>query len=105
MNLVADLKLAIEAANAVENRDDGGSCNFDSIALKPPSPSKKKFFEAAIQEAGLNAWYADERPWKGNFMVSPPNGGQAAYRTRQVEAMKKVLKEKGYEVTIYYQAD
>lgn len=108
-NLTADINAARdEARKAIEDMDDRGTCNFDSL-LFPVGKScvlkrKTAAFEAALTAAGLNPSYRNYGLNRG-YVVSVRLGGQAATRTKATEVVCDMLRAKGYDVTMYYQMD
>ena len=80
--------------------DDGGTCNFDSPAIKLPRWQVAKVKQAAA-EAGCGCFV-----WFSGFYVFPLCcGGQANKVTAAAEAAEKALKNAGYDASVYYQAD
>jgi hypothetical protein len=71
---------------------DGGTCNFDTPALRLPS-IRERFVEECATEAGISAsafaWLGGRR-W---FFVFVPLHGQASRRSRMAEAACGRLKE------------
>jgi len=97
--LTEDLKAAREAGHkAAAATDDGGTCNFDSPMLYGIRLTKKA--EEAIQAAGCHVFKG-----RGGLVISLGVGGQANKRTRAAEAAEALLKERGYETSIWYQMD
>lgn len=83
--------------------DDGGSANLDRLAISLPRLNEEKAIEA-IKRAGL--WTSGKRKWIGQrYFISAPHGSQGNDNTRQIEAMRDYLKEKGYDVLIFYKMD
>lgn len=102
--LIEDLSAARAAADLVAPGDDGGTCNMDSCVLRLRKKQKGLSVEAAFLAAGLSGWYEGSGFWRGWF-ITAPHGGQANMRTRQVEAIGRVLRERGWDVGMYYQMD
>lgn len=101
--LTEDLKEAKEAALNVVTRDDGGSANLDCLALSLPRLKEEKVVKA-IKEAGL--YTRGKSNWIGmRYFIHAPHGSQGNDNTRQIEAMRKCLSEKGYDVLIFYKMD
>lgn len=107
MNLVEDLKAALEVAKEVAAKsDDGGTCNFDSPVLIPTPVkgpgSRKAKTEAkkAIKDAGLDFF-----EHRCGLVLSIGVGGQANSRTRGADAFYKELTARGYTASMYYQMD
>lgn len=83
--------------------DNGGSANLDRLAIFLPRLKEEKVIEA-IKKAGL--WTSGRHNWIGKrYFISAPHGSQGNDNTRQIETMRDYLKEKGYDVLIYYQMD
>ena len=105
-NLVDALKAACAAAHAAreQNSEDGGTCNFDSPAIR-----LFRWRQADI-EACANAVCLTVRDWnlygtrRWVFGVPGPCG-QANLRSRMAEAMVKSLKESGFDAMDYAQLD
>ena len=92
-------EVSIEAGKG----EDGGTCNVDSVFLRLPYWKEKKVVEA-INKAGF--YCRGKTEWIGQgYMISPVGCGQANSRTRAMEAIMKVLGNKGYDVHGYYQMD
>ncbi len=98
--LQAALVVAIEAAKLAAPGDDGGSCNFDAPEVCIPRGRLAKV-EALAKAVGLSTFKSDN----GYFVFTVPFGGQGFVRTRQAEAMAKVLKEHGFTTSVYYAMD
>lgn len=102
--LRADLESAREAGEqAAALSDDGGTCNFDAVAIFLPRWQEKKVKEAA-QKAGCgcfvwNLWGSKR------FVFTVPHVGQANKRTASAEAMRTELARMGYKTMLYCQAD
>lgn len=83
--------------------DDGGSANLDRLAIALPGLKEEKVIEA-IKKAGL--WTSGKRKWIGQrYFISAPHGSQGNDNTSQIEVMRDYLKEKGYDVLIFYKMD
>ena len=100
-----DLRRALAAGRAAEkaNPEDGGTCNFDSAAIRLPRWNAAKV-EQAAKEAGTSCFdwilFGGKR-----YVFSPDSKAQANARSRNAEAMTKALKAMGYEAMDYCQAD
>jgi hypothetical protein len=83
---------------------DGGSCNFDTAAIRLPSV-REKFVQECAAEAGISAsafdWFGGRR-W---FFVFVTMHGQANRRSIMAEAAYRRLKELGLHAAMYCQAD
>lgn len=101
--LVKDLIEAREASIEAGKSEDGGTANLDSVFLRLPRKREEKVLEA-IKKAGL--YCRRKTQWVGTgYMISPVGCGQGNSRARAMQAMKKVLENKGYDVLGYYQMD
>lgn len=101
--LTEDLIEAKELALGVVVGDDGGSANLDRLALSLPRLKEDNVIRA-IKKAGL--YTRGKCKWLGTrYFISAPHGSQGNDNTKQVEVMYKCLKDKGYDVLIYYQVD
>jgi hypothetical protein len=91
------LRAARFAAEAIDNTDDGGTCNFDSPAFRIPRVSEKLIQEAAAL-AGVDCcsfqWFARKRWYwvHGSFLR-----GQGNWRSRTSHAATKALREAAAE--------
>lgn len=103
--LAEDLRAALAVGRAAENadREDGGTCNFDSPSLYLPRWNYS-LIERAAREAGCSCY-----EWKlfgsKNIVFTPDSGAQANARSRNAEAMCDELKRRGYDAMMYYQCD
>jgi hypothetical protein len=83
---------------------DGGTCNFDTPAIRLPG-IREKFVQECATEAGISAsafeWLGGRR-W---FFVHVPSFGQANRRSRMAEAASRRLKELGLQAVMFCQAD
>ena len=80
---------------------DGGTCNFDKVAI----PGGKRMLKK-VEESGLDGYLRTSGMWKGYVLVSAPVWYQGDFNTVQVEAMAKVFSNGGISnTTIYYQMD
>jgi hypothetical protein len=101
--LAEDLIEAREASIEAGKGDDGGAANLDRVFLRLPRWREDKVLET-IKKAGL--YCRAKTDWIGSgYMISPVSCGMGNSRARAMEAMKKVLSEKGYDVLGYYQMD
>ena len=83
---------------------DGGTCNFDTPAIRLPG-MRERLVQECANEAGISASAFD---WLGGrrwFWIHVPNHGQANRRTRMAEAGCRRLKELGLQARMYCQAD
>lgn len=94
---------AVNAAAMLDETEDGGTCNFDSVILKIKIPAKfapqtwVKLDKMLVSDYG--------RMWRGCYIVDIPLSGQANRRTRMAEAACKELINAGYNAFLYYQCD
>ncbi len=80
--------------------DDGGTCNFDSPAIKLPRWQVAKVKQAAAEAGcGCFVWFS------GVYVFVLRCDGQANKVTAAAEAAEKALKNAGYDAFVYYQAD
>lgn len=80
---------------------DGGTCNFDKVAI----PGGKRMLKK-VEESGLDGYLRTSGLWRGYVLVAAPVCYQGDFNTVQVEAMAKAFKEGGLtETTVYYQMD
>ena len=99
-----DLRAALAAGRAAEDADpeDGGTCNFDSAAVRLPRWQLSKVQQAA-KEAGTSCfvWELFGR----HFVFGPDTRGQGNARSRNAEAMVAALLALGYDAIDYCQMD
>ena len=102
--LAKDLEAA--AAYGMEcaaNTEDGGTCNFDAVALDLSGWRKDKV-EQAAKAAGVGCFVWNL--WGSKRYVFPVRCGyQGNARTRVAEAMGEALELSGYKTGMYYQMD
>lgn len=100
-----DLKkaLAIGVQAEKENPEDGGTCNFDAVAIHLPR-WRAALVEQAAKEAGTRCF-----DWKlyghKHIVFAPDTNAQANARSRNAEAMENALRDMGYTVTSYAMMD
>ena len=104
-DLAAEAKrVAYNALGDYKNKHgnhDGGTCNFDKVAI----PGGKRMLKK-VEESGLDGYLRTSGMWKGYVLVSAPACYQGSFNTVQVEAMAKVFKAGGFpNTTVYYQMD
>lgn len=103
--LTEDIKKALAAGAAAEaaRPGDGGTCNFDSPALRLPRWIGKKI-QAAAEAAGT---FADDWDLYGHkyWIIWPNCKGHADARCVYSRAMCKAFDDLGYDCTEYCQAD
>jgi hypothetical protein len=108
--LTTDLRDAREAGRAAMGTDDGGTCNFDSLLIRTGRgrrfQRKSPALQAAIVESGVSC-DAIDYGWRGKgYMIRLNVGwGQGMTRTRACEAAAKLLQARGWDVSVWYQAD
>lgn len=88
-----------EAAMLFGDSEDGGTYNLDAITIMLPRWNVGKV-KTAVEAADMSAWKGN-----GYFVINPRTSGQANRRTRICEAIKKELKNKGYDVGMFYMVD
>lgn len=94
---------AVNAAAMLDDTEDGGTCNLDSVALKIIIPAKLVAATwVKLEKMLVSDW---GRLWKGYYMVYIPLSGQGNRRTRMAEAACNSLRSAGYNVTMFYQCD
>lgn len=90
---------AMAAKVAIENPEDWGTCNLDSVSICLP-----RFRKSAAEKLGL--WTA---PWLGagwfTIRIPAENWGMANRRTRAVETARDVLRSRGYAAYVRYVID
>lgn len=100
------LEMALLKANndaqAYADTEDGGSCNFDSLAIKVKATEK----QMSQLDWGSYKWSkrdpTDGKTW---YVVVLDYCGQGNRRSRMAEAACESMREQGYETTVYYQMD
>jgi hypothetical protein len=98
--LVEAFKAAKQAAQAVVDTDDGGTCNFDAPFLRL---RKSKVVEDAANEAGIGVTHGEYLGRKGYFIEVME--GQANRRTKMASEARKALQALGFEVNWYSAMD
>lgn len=93
-------------AQAIEGIEDEGTCNLDHLRLSTGGDlikrRTKKLVEA-VEAAGCEMGSSRHR---GSYDLSLNIAtGQAARRTRAMEAAYTYLRDQGWPVTIYYVSD
>lgn len=101
--LERDLKSAKAVALAVPYTGEGGSCNFDSVALCLPYGTREASVQRVAKAAGVRA-HKFTRPYK-HFSISFPAEGQSAHFTAVAEAAAESLRANGWDVVVRYQTD
>ena len=93
----------LEAMEAAQTTDDGGTCNMDSTFITWPRVNEAAF-TMVMDQACLSGW---KTKWLGStgIMITPPNVGQADKRCKAAETVTKVFKEFGYSASTWYQMD
>ena len=102
-NLKKALIRAKEAALLFAGVNDGGTCNFDSPMIR-----LYRWRQAEIEEAfnGTGLRYFDTTIFGTKYYVVCGGAyGQANRRTTMAEEMCRIIKEAGFEATMYYQMD
>lgn len=109
--LRADLSAAAVAAReAADSVQDDGTCNMDFLFVRVGDGCrirrKGKAIEVAIAAAGCSAFYRRAGGlWPSGYLVTVPSGGQAAKRTAAVERADAVMRERGWDTSVWYQMD
>lgn len=104
----ADLAKDLEAAAAygleiAANVEDGGTCNFDAVALDLRGWKCDKVEQAArAAGVGCSTWtlFGSKK-----YVFSIRSRYQGNARTKAAEAMLEALKLSGYDAGMYYQMD
>lgn len=98
--LIEDMTACREIAKqAISGLSDGGTCNLDSPKLLGPK-SINPAVEKILEEAGFSV-FTDRQGAVINIGV----GGQGHTRTKAAETFMKAMRERGYEMSMYYQMD
>lgn len=100
--LVTDILDAQKEAEKFLTSDDGGTCNFDSATLLDMRLTEldvSNVKEATGVDLSRFRWYGKVAYWVGI------GAGQGNRRSRMAEAAYKLLKERGWHCTMYYQMD
>lgn len=101
---------ALKAANqaaiaAAENKEDGGTCNLDTVIIDFTG-WRKPDIAMLKQKSGIDIGDKMESGiFKGYRFVWTAHEGQANLRTRMVVAAYNVLHEAGLPATVWYQMD
>lgn len=86
--------------------EDGGTCNFDSPAVRFTG-AHAGTVDAASSIVGAHCYRWQEKrknPFYDYFVFSNPTG-QGNRRSRIAERTAELLKERGYDTAVYYQMD
>lgn len=94
---------AKEAALKFASVEDGGTCNFDSPMIRLYR-WKQAEIEEALAGAGLR-YFSTTIFGTKYYVVCGGTYGQANRRTTMAEEMCRIIKEAGFEATMYYQMD
>ena len=99
-------KVAKEAALTASNpKEDGGTCNLDSVVIYLKG-WRQADIDMLQKVSGVRFTTKIEGGfWKGYWFVDLPAHGQGNNRSRMVEAAAKKLKEFNVPVSVYYQMD
>ena len=101
--LTEALREAVEAARPFGDTEDGGTCNFDSLALYLAHYNEAQTLEA-IKAAGVRGFKSSL--WRNKvYIIGVPCPRQGNARTRQAEKMRDVMRERGYAAGVHYQMD
>lgn len=97
---------AAALAEMERDKDDGGTCNFDSafIRIPPRHGIKQSDLDKIHKEIGVSL---DLSEYHGPVIFVHPSkvGGQGFLRTRMAEKMRKALKAADFNTSMYYQMD
>lgn len=95
------LREANQAAQIYADTEDGGTCNFDSLAIKVKTtePQMKQL------EFGSYKWGKRDSDGKTWWVISLDYSGQGNRRTRMAEEAARYMSSKGYNATVYYEID
>ena len=100
------LQLAKRAAEAVSQSDDGGSCNLDApmLFIGPRRLTERDLQQLAEDAPGTSL---NRSQWFGRvcYIVNVGSFGQGNNNTRTAEAVCSVLKDQGFDCTMYYKVD
>ena len=107
-NMITSLSEALIRAKAYASmlygdKEDGGTCNFDTPQLILSGWTEADV-ESAFSKAGLTCYIKKS----GKVLVVDVLGctsGQGSRRTRMAEAARDSLAEDGYDAYVYYQMD
>lgn len=102
--LIESLAKANAEALQFANVDDSGTCNFDTPIIRLEGWSKSELFDLTVY-SGVVGDKLDSRIFRNYRYVGTEKYGQAQKRTKMAEAACKSLKNDGYDVCMYYQAD
>lgn len=107
-NLISSLASAINEAQSCANKfidtNDGGSCNLDTVILDFTG-WRKQYIDKLISLTGIDIGERMKGIYSGYRFVFFQTSGQAACRTKMMEAAKERLSELGYECTMWYHMD
>lgn len=99
------LEMALLKANndaqAYADTEDGGSCNFDSLAIKVKATEK----QMSQLDWFTFKWGKRGKDGKTWYVIELDYCGQGNCRSRMAEAACKSMEAQGYEATVYYQMD
>lgn len=95
------LSTANNAAQEYADTEDGGTCNFDALAIKVKATEKQMkqldwfTFKWGKRESDGKTWYVIELDYSG----------QGNRRSRMAEEACRSMNEQGYDAQVYYQMD
>jgi|JI7StandDraft_1071085.scaffolds.fasta_scaffold02496_8 hypothetical protein len=78
--------------------NDGGTCNLDTVIIKLPKGTRQAGLPSMISD-NLSGWH------KGWRWIRFNTKGQGNLRNKMVEEAKKLMADRGWDVSIYYQMD
>lgn len=93
---------ANESAQAYANTEDGGTCNFDALAIKVKATEKQM---KQLEWWSFKWMKRDPTDGKTWYVIGLDYNGQGNRRTRMAEAACKSMEAQGYQSTVYYQMD
>ncbi len=105
LKMTADFAAAYAAClDVAVKTEDGGTCNFDNVSVRPDDERSVAEIHVASRGAGLRSELED---WHGECVMLGVGcvPGQAAQRTKAAEALCNALRERGYKVEMFYMAD
>lgn len=100
-NLETAIMNASKAAEAYAYTEDGGTCNFDSPAIRVKATAR----QMAMLDFSVTKWgrrLPDGSTW---YVINMPLSGQGNRRSRMAEAAADSLRAQGYEACVCYQMD
>lgn len=95
------LAAADKAAQKYADTEDGGTSNFDALAIKV------KATERQMKQLDWHSYKWTKRDTDGRtwYVIELNYSGQGNRRTRMAEEACKSMEAQGYSATVYYEAD